>query len=77
MTESAAKPSIQSIADRLQTNQLVESESLARLLLHSEPDNINAKVLLAISLLMQGRPAEAADIRRAGQRFWGNDRATR
>ncbi|HQV50062.1 MAG: sulfotransferase [Dokdonella sp.] len=64
MTESAAKPSIQSIADRLQTNQLVESESLARLLLHSEPDNINAKVLLAISLLMQGRPAEAADIHR-------------
>lgn len=38
---------------------------MARTLLHEEPENINAWVLLAISLLMQNRPSEAVDIHKA------------
>lgn len=64
MTEFAAKPTIQAIAGHLQANRLVETERSARALLAGEPSNVNAIVLLAISLLMQGRPAEAAELHR-------------
>jgi len=64
VSEPAAKPSIKSIAERLQGNRLVESEALARRLLQVEPANIDAKVLLAVSLLMQQRPGEAAELHR-------------
>lgn len=57
-------PSIESIVECLQTNRLAESELRARALIGQEPGNTDAMVLLAISLLMQGRPTEAADLHR-------------